>query len=60
VKFSGQGAEAGCGLVEQVEFDVLPLDLRASFECIVTAVRPSGSTGCLSPKLRLRVSTKKT
>jgi hypothetical protein len=30
---------AGCGLVQQVEFDVMPLDVRASFERIVKAVR---------------------
>jgi len=30
---------AGCGLVQQVEFDAMPLDVRASFERIVKAVR---------------------
>jgi hypothetical protein len=38
VKFSAQSAGAGCGLVLQMEFDGLPLDLRASFERIVKAV----------------------
>jgi hypothetical protein len=37
-KFSAQGAGAGCGLVLQMEFDWLPLDVRASFERIVRAV----------------------
>ena len=42
VKFSAQGADAGCGLVLQMEFDGLPLDLRASFEHIVKAVPAFG------------------
>ena len=42
VKFSAQGAGAGCGLVLQTEFDGLPLDLRASFERIVKAVLAFG------------------
>jgi hypothetical protein len=42
VKFSAQGAGAGCGLVLQMEFDGLPLDLRASFERIVKAVPAFG------------------
>ena len=42
VKFSAQGAGAGCGLVLQMEFDGLPLDVRASFEHIVKAVPALG------------------
>ena len=42
VKFSAQGAGAGCGLVLQMEFDGLPLDVRASFEYIVKAVPALG------------------
>jgi hypothetical protein len=42
VKFSAQGAAAGCGLVLQMEFDGLPLDVRASFERIVKAVPAFG------------------
>jgi hypothetical protein len=37
-----KGAGVGCGLVLQMEFDGLPLDLRASFERIVMAVPAFG------------------
>jgi len=42
VKFSAQGAGAGCGLVLQMEFDGLPLDVRASFERTVKAAPAFG------------------